>query len=52
MSTTCFSSSRRLHRSYPGGGALHASAISRASTSPVTVGATGGVARFLRLIVA
>lgn len=37
VSATCFSSSRRLHRSYPAGGAEQASAITRASTSPVTI---------------
>ena len=36
----------------PGGGVEQASAISRASTSPVTIGATGGVSRGLRPIVA
>jgi len=36
----------------PAGGVEQASAISRASTSPVTIGATGGVSRGLRPIVA
>src|SRR4029453_598277 len=39
-------------REYPSGGVEQASAISRASTSPVTIGATGGVSRGLRPIVA
>src|SRR3954454_18344134 len=51
-SAACFSSRRRLHRSYPFGGWLHANAITRASISPVTFGSTGGVSRFLRVIVA
>ena len=49
---TCFSSSRRLHRARPAGGAEQASAINRASTSPVTGEGTGGCARCLRAIVA
>jgi len=51
-STTCFSSNRSDHRAYPCGGAEQASAISRASTSPVTGEGTGGNSRCLRLIVA
>src|SRR6516162_2738437 len=49
---TCFSSSRRLHRAWPAGGVEQASAINRASTSPVTGEGTGGCARCLRPIVA
>jgi hypothetical protein len=52
VSSTCFSSSRNDHRAYPAGGCEHASAISRASTSPVTGDGTGGRSRFLRPIVA
>lgn len=51
-SATCFSSSRNDHRACPGGDAEQASAISRASTSPVTTAGTGGTSRCLRLIVA
>ena len=52
MSATCFSSSRSDHRACPAGGAEHARAISRASTSPVTGDGTGGCSRCLRSIVA
>ena len=51
-SATCFSSSRSDQRACPAGGVEQANAINRASTSPVTIGSTGGVSRFLRLIVA
>ena len=47
---TCLSSSRSVHRARPAGGWLHANAITRASTSPLTFGSTGGVTRFLRAI--
>ena len=49
---TCFSSSRNDHRAYPDGGCEQASAISRASTSPVAGDGTGGRSRFVREIVA
>jgi hypothetical protein len=52
VSATCFSSSRSDHRACPGGGAGHASAISLASTSPVTCEDTGGNSRFFRSTVA
>lgn len=52
VSSTCFSGSRNDHRVYPAGGAEHARAISRASTSPVTGDGTGGRSRFLRDTVA
>src|SRR5690242_15431538 len=52
MSATCFSSSRSDHRERPAGGCEHASAISLASTSPVTGEGTGGNSRSFRPIVA
>jgi len=48
----CFSSSRSDQRARPAGGAEQASAISRASISPVTGEGTGGSRRCLRPIVA
>src|ERR1700733_185188 len=48
MSATCFSSSRSDHRERPAGGCEHASAISLASTSPVTTEGTGGNSRSFR----
>lgn len=51
-SATCSSSNRNDQRSYPSGGAKHAIFTDRASTSPVTIGATGGEVRCLRVIVA
>lgn len=44
----CFSSRRNDHRARPFGGVEQASAISLASTSPVTGEGTGGKGRFLR----
>jgi hypothetical protein len=52
INATCFSSSRSDHRACPGGGCEQANAIRRACTSPVTFGSTGGMSRFVRLIVA
>src|ERR1700733_13183155 len=52
MSATCFSSSRSDHRERPAGGCEHASAISLASTSPVTTEGTGGNSRSFRPTVA
>jgi hypothetical protein len=52
VSATRFSSSRSDHRERPVGGCEHASAISLASTSPVTGEGTGGNSRSLRPIVA
>ncbi len=52
VSATCFSSRRSDQRACPLGGVEHASAISRASTSPVTAEGTGGNARSLRPTVA
>jgi hypothetical protein len=40
---------RKVHFAQPSGTLLHAIAIIRASSSPVTLGLTGGVSRFLRL---
>ncbi len=51
VSTTCFSSSLRLHLAWPSGGLVQASAIRRASMSPVTLASAGGVRRFLCLTV-
>ena len=52
INATCFSSSRSDQRACPSGGFVQARAVNLASTSPVTLGSTGGVSRFLRLIVA
>ena len=52
ISATWVSSSRNDQRARPGGGAEQASAINRASTSPVTIAGTGGSSRGLRPIVA
>src|SRR4051794_12165528 len=52
IKATCFSNSRSDQRVYPGGGAEQASAITRASTSPVITDGTGGVTRSFRVIVA
>lgn len=51
-SATCFSSSRSDHRACPFGGVEQASAISLASTPPVTGEDTGGNARSFRPTVA
>ena len=49
VKATRLSSNRKSSTAHaPAGGWLHASAITRASTSPVTFGSTGGVARFLQ----
>src|SRR4051812_50190598 len=48
INATCFSSSRSDQRACPSGGVEQASAISRASTSPVTFGSTGGGGGFFR----
>ena len=44
--------SRSVHFEYPSGGCPQASAMTCASTSPVTFAGTGGVSRFFLLIVA
>ncbi|MCX5422047.1 hypothetical protein OOK07_21065 [Streptomyces sp. NBC_00078] len=51
-SATCFSSRRSDHLACPLGGVEQASAISLASTSPVTTEGTGGSARSFRPTVA
>ena len=51
-STVLFASIRSDHLEYPSGGSPQASAITCASTSPVTFAGTGGVSRFFLLIVA
>ncbi|MFL4909219.1 hypothetical protein ACJ6WF_40010 [Streptomyces sp. MMS24-I2-30] len=51
-SATCFSNSRSDHQACPFGGVEQASAISLASTSPVTGEGTGGNARSFRPTVA
>ena len=52
IKATCFSNSRSDQRACPTGGLEQARTVNLASTSPVTFGSTGGVSRFLRLIVA
>lgn len=52
ISATCLSSSRSDQRACPSGAAEQARAINRASTSPVTIGDTGGAGRRLRATVA
>ena len=51
-STVLSASSRSVHFEYPSGGCPQASAMTCASTSPVTFAGTGGVSRFFLLIVA
>ena len=49
-STVLFASSRSVHFEYPSGGCPQASAMTCASTSPVTFAGIGGVSRFFLLI--
>ena len=51
-STVLFASSRSVHLESPSGGCPQASAMTCASTSPVTFAGIGGVSRFFLLIVA
>lgn len=52
-SSTILSVRRRgVYLEYPSGGCLQASATTRVSNSPVTLGGTGGVSRFFRRIAA
>ena len=51
-STVLFASSRSVHLESPSGGCPHASAMTCASTSPVTFAGIGGVSRFFLVIVA
>ena len=51
-STVLFASSRSVHFEYPSGGCPQASAMTCASTSPVTFAGIGGVSRFFLVIVA